>query len=383
MAKEQLGIGIIGPGIIGRIHIDAVRRLPEASLVAVAASSAEKAETVARELRIPHAYGDYRRLLDNDAVQVVHICTRNRTHHDIVKHAIEAGKHIVCEKPLATNSTETGKMLELAAASGKVDAVCYNSRFHPLMQHLRAMIRAGELGTVHSVHGSYLQDWLLLDSVYNWRLNPAESGPSSTLFDIGTHWLDLVRFLTGLQATAVSADLGTVVPERTTSSVAGGEGPSAAKRVAITSEDYAAVLIDFEGRARGSLVACQVAPGRKNRLSVEVNGTKASAAWNSERPNELWMGYRTQRNDLMLCEGSLLDPAARATLPMGGGHTFGMLDSHFHLLKAVYKEILGEAGAAGEPGPTFARFSDGHKDVLTVEAMLASHRRRGWVSVAL
>jgi predicted dehydrogenase len=367
---NPLKVGLIGPGSISRLHLDGIRRNPDAELVAIAASSSEKAQEIARDWRVPFAYGDYRQLLDNDQIDVVHVATRNQTHAEISSNAIKAGKHVICEKPLGCNTKETASLLKDVSTSNLVHALCHNLRFYPLVHQLRTLVMQGELGRIHTVHGSYLQDWLCMDTAYNWRLDPKESGELSTTSDIGSHWLDLVQFITGLQITSVISHLQTVIPVRRISNKSDQE-----TNVTISNEDSACVLLELDTNVMGTLLVSQVAHGHKNILSIEVNGTKASAAWNTERPNELWLGYRDKPNQVMISDASLLSDEAKAVA--GPGHTKGIMDTWHQFLKSVYAEI--RSNKKFDPNRvTFANFIDGHRNVVILEAIITSHRTKSW-----
>lgn len=370
MTYKTLKVGLIGPGSISRLHLDGIRRNPEAELIAIAASNNDKALQTGKDWGVPYTYGDYRNLLENNQIEAVHIATRNQTHAEIAANAIKAGKHVICEKPLGSNSKETAALLKEASTSNFVHALCYNLRFYPLVQHLRTLVMQGELGRIHTVHGSYLQDWLCLDTVYNWRLDPKESGELSTVADIGTHWLDMVQFITGLKVTSVISYLNTVIPTRRKV-----EKSDYETSVIISNEDSAGMLLAFDTGVMGSLLVSQVAHGHKNILSIEINGTNASAAWNSERPNELWLGYREKPNQVMISEASLLSSEAKAV--SGPGHTKGILDTWHQFLKTVYSEI--RSNRKFDPTKvTFASFYDGHRDVAILEALLASNKSKTW-----
>ena len=290
---EKIKVGIIGTGFIGPTHIEAIRRLGFVEVVALAETSQEQAERKAAELGIPKAYGDYREMLSDSEIQVVHNCTPNHVHFAINKEIILAGKHVISEKPLAMNSEESAELLALAQKQGVVHGVNFNYRQHASVQNLRAKIANGDLGKVNLVHGSYLQDWLLYETDFNWRLAPEVGGKSRAVADIGSHWCDTVQFVTGKKIVEVFADLATVIPVRKKAigSVATFSTQSTEdveyEDVSINTEDYASVLVRFEDGSRGVFTVSQVSAGRKNRLSFEINGSKSSVYWNQEEPEKL------------------------------------------------------------------------------------------------
>ena len=380
----RIGVAIVGAGFMGGVHAEALRRAG-CEVVGVLGVSDAESTKFASAIGAPKAYRSMRELLDDQAVESVHIGTPNKLHFEMAKAAIEAGKHVLCEKPLAMNSKETAELVSLARKHPKqAAAVNYNIRFYPLSLEARERVRGGQLGKVHHVTGSYVQDWLLLDTDYNWRVLAAEGGELRAVADIGTHWLDLVHSITGLEAEAVCADLLTVHPVRrrpkgeveTYSGKLGKE--SDLEPVDVTTEDYGAILLRFKGGARGTLVVSQVTAGRKNCLRLEIAGEKAALAWNSELPNELWIGHRDEPNQVLLRDPSLLAPAARKFASYPGGHNEGFPDTFKQLYRAVHEAIA--AGGAGQEA-LFATFDDAHREVLLCEAILKSHRAREWTAV--
>lgn len=375
--------GVIGTGFIGPAHVEALRRLGFVEVVALAERDQATADEKAAALGIPRAYGDYRKLLADPGVAVVHNCTPNNLHFDINQAILDAGKHCVSEKPLAINSQQTRSLTEAAKQSGLVNAVDFNYRGYPLVQHARAMCQAGEVGEIYSISGSYFQDWLYLDTDYSWRLEPEISGESRALGDIGSHWCDLVQFATGLTITEVMGDLVTVhqtrrKPKRAIETFAGKLlRPEDYEEVPIETEDYASVLFACDSGARGVFGVSQVAAGRKNRLYFEIHGSKRALAWDQESPNELWIGYREKPNEVLIKDPSLLKEAARSYAHYPGGHPEGYPDGPKNLFANIYRTVLGDPDAGG-----FPTFADGHRAVAIVEAILTSHRARQWTKVA-
>jgi predicted dehydrogenase len=312
---------------------------------------------------------------------VVHLASPNRLHFAQCKAAIAAGKHVICEKPLAMTTAETAELVALAAASNVVTAVNYNVRFYPLVLELRERVRAGALGSVLHVSGSYLQDWLLYDTDFNWRVLAEYGGELRAVADIGTHWVDTVCFATGLEVEAVFADLGAVHPVRqrptgpTDTFGGGGGGPTVP--VDVTTEDFGSILLRFKGGAKGSFTVSQVTAGRKNCLRFDVAGSQASASWDSEEPNTLLLGYRDRPNERLPRDPSLLAAGVRPFADYPGGHAEGFPDTFKQLYKAVYADIL----AARTDSPLYATFADGHNEVQLCEAVLRSHREQRWVNV--
>ena len=376
-------VAIVGTGFMGPAHTEGLRRLGM-NVAGILGSSAEKSRRAAQELGIPKAYGSYAELLADDEIESVHITSPNRHHYMQASEALKAGKHVHCEKPLAMTSAESGALCDLARESGLAAGVNYNMRFYPLNWEVRAMVRSGALGRIHSVYGSYVQDWLLYPTDYNWRVLSEEGGKLRAVADIGTHWLDLVQFVTGLSVTALQADLKTVhttrqrpVGEVETFS-AKVEEIEATESIDIETEDSGAALLRFGEGAHGSLWVSQITAGRKNCLRYEIAGSEATVAWNSEQPNELWIGHRNEANRHLLRDPGLVSEDARAHIGYPGGHNEGYDDSFKHSFKAFYDYIAAGDFSAPEPFPTFA---DGHKEIVLCEAILESHQQGGWVEI--
>jgi len=308
----------------------------------------------------------------------------NVLHYELSKKALQAGKHVMCEKPLAMNSRESAELVELARESGRVAAVCYNIRFYPLNLQAREMVRQGRLGAVHAVNGSYVQDWLLYETDYNWRVLVEQGGALRAVADIGTHWMDLVFSITGLQVEAVFADLYTLHPVRRrpkgeVETFTGKLGTQAeTEPVEITTEDYGCILFRFRGGARGSLHVSQVTAGRKNRLCYEISGAQAALAWDSEAPNQLWIGYRDKPNELLVRDPALLDEVPRVFANYPGGHNEGFPDAFKQCFRAFYEAVCRPEAL---PEPMYPTFEAGHHEVVLCEAILRSHQQQGWVEL--
>ena len=383
LTGKKLGAGIVGTGFIGPAHVEALRRIG-VNVVGLVASSEEKSRAKADELSIERAYASFEDMLADPDIQVVHLTTPNHLHFPQAKAALLAGKHVVCEKPLAMNSGESGELVRLAAELGLVNAVHFNLRFYPLVQQARAIVQNHELGDLFIVHGSYLQDWLLFETDWNWRLEPELGGMLRAVGDIGSHWLDLITFITGLRIESVFADFNTFLPVRKKPSkpvdTFSGKILTAEDYVdqKIHTEDYATILLHFESGVRGVVTISQISSGRKNRLSFEMNGSKSSIAWESEHPNDLWIGHRTQPNQVLMKDPSLLGPDARAVASYPGGHNEGFPDTFKQLSNKVYQYIrAGDFSAR----PDFPTFADGHYEQLLGEAIESSAKECRWVDV--
>jgi predicted dehydrogenase len=384
---KRIGMGLIGPGFVGAHHIDAVRRLGFVDVVAVAASSAASARRKADALLVPKAYDSFEALIDDPDVHVVHNTTPNYLHVPVILAALERGKHVISDKPLATTAADARRLRDAADKAGVVHAVTFNYRGNPLVQHAREMIAGGDLGRLHFVHGAYLQDWLLEATDFSWRLEPDKGGASSAVGDIGSHWCDLVQHVTGRRIVEVLADLTTVIDTRLKPTASleafARSGDATREAVHISSEDLATILLRFDDGAKGSVSVGQVCAGHKNGLWFEVSGRQASLRWEQERQNELWIGRRDTANGVLAKDPSLLAPAARRYAHLPGGHQEGWADAFCNVMRDVY----GFIAAGSRPGdprfPAFATFEDGYHSACVVDAVLESHRRGAvWVPVS-
>ncbi|MGA2618614.1 MAG: Gfo/Idh/MocA family oxidoreductase [Thermoguttaceae bacterium] len=380
---QQIGAAVVGAGFIGPVHVEALRRVGVTVTGILGVDDAES-EQAAVALGLPRAYRSLAEVLADERVQAVHITTPNRYHFDMARRALEAGKHVLCEKPLAMNSRESAALVKLAKTAGLAAGVNYNLRFYPLCLEAREKVRSGQIGKVHSVVGSYVQDWLLLPTDYNWRVLAREGGRLRAVADIGTHWLDLVQTVTGLEIDAVCADLLTVhaVRQRPKGEVQTFKGKEeravATEPVRINTEDCGSILLRFRGGARGVLWVSQTTAGRKNCLRLEIAGAEAALAWQSEEPNTLWIGHRGRSNESLIRDPSLVSEAARQYISYPGGHAEGFPDTFKQCFRAFYGYIAG--GDFSAP-PPFATFADGHREILLCEAILDSHRQGKWVKV--
>ncbi len=377
---SQIGAAVVGTGFIGVVHVEALRRLG-VQVHGVVGSSHDRAAERSRQLGLPPAYQSFQAMLADPRVDVVHVTSPNHLHHQHAGAALRAGKHVVCEKPLAMTPAESADLLHLAEQSGRVHAVNFNIRFYPICQHVHGLIMEGALGDVRLVSGRYLQDWLLLDTDWNWRLEQKRGGDLRAVADIGSHWMDLTSFLVGKRITEVMADLTTFIKTRFEPA-----GPvetfateRATKTVArdITTEDCATILLRYEDGTRGALTVSQISPGRKNSLAVEIDGSAAAAAWDSERPEELWIGHRGRPNEVLLRDPAILNEEGRRATGLPGGHAEGFADTFKALYAAVYRAV-----AEGKPGAGYPTFADGHDEMLVCDAVARSSRERRWVEVA-
>jgi predicted dehydrogenase len=381
--SQTIKAAIVGTGFIGPAHLEALRRLPNVEVVALCEVTQELANEKAKTLGIPRAY-TFDEMLRQDDIDVVHICTPNFLHYSQAKAVLEAEKHVICEKPLAVKIEEAEELVKIASATGLVNAVHFNLRYYPMVRQMKTMRERGDLGEVFSVMGSYLQDWLYLNSDYNWRLEPDKSGDSRAIADIGSHLLDITEYVTGLKITEVMADFSTVhktrlKPLKAIETYSGKmlEASDYAE-VPINTEDHATVLLRFDNGSKGSVTVSQVSAGRKNRLNIEISGSKSNFEFNSERPNELWIGKREKANESLMKDPSLLYPEAAALVSFPGGHNEGFPDTSKQMFKEVYAAIA--VGKQPE-NPSYPTFASGLRELIIGERIVESNKKQTWVKI--
>ncbi|MBD3627486.1 Gfo/Idh/MocA family oxidoreductase [Cyclobacterium sp.] len=380
---EKIKVAVVGTGFIGPAHIEALRRNPNIEVAALCEVNEELAKAKAAQLGIAKAML-FEDMLKDTSIRAVHICTPNFLHYAQSKAVLEAGKHVVCEKPLATKIEEAEELVKLAKKSGLVNAVHFNLRYYPMVRQMKTMRESGELGDIYSIMGSYLQDWLFLQTDYNWRLEPDKSGDSRAIADIGSHLLDLTEYVTGLKITEVMADFSTVhktrlKPLKAIETYSGKMlQESDYEEVPINTEDHATVMLRFDNGHKGSVTVSQVNAGRKNRLNIEIAGSKANFEWCSEKPNELWIGKRETANQQLMKDPALFTPEAAKLIGFPGGHNEGFPDTSKQMFKEVYAAI--NEGKQPE-NPSYPTFEDGHRELLICERIIESHKKQAWVKI--
>jgi predicted dehydrogenase len=380
--KKRLGVALLGTGFVGRVHLEAIRRLGYVDVRGLSVSNPERATKAAAEFGIERVVADYRALLDDPSVDAVDICTPNALHLPMASDALTCGKHVICEKPLATSADDASKLVSLAREKNRRNCTCYNLRYYPLVQQMRRMREDGDLGEILVVQGTYSQDWLLYDTDWNWRIESRANGPSRAMADIGSHWCDMAEHVTGQRITALCADVQTFhkIRKRPKKSIETFAGkvlkPESYIDAPIDTEDFGAVIFRMGERTRGSFTASQVSAGRKNRLSLEIYGTKGSVVWDGERPNELWIGSRNMPNQIIVKDPSLLKEQARPFADLPGGHAEGYADT----FKQVFERFYGSIENPGSE-PEYPQFNDGLRQLTLVEAGLASSAAHAWVGV--
>lgn len=376
--------GLIGTGYIGLVHLEVLRRLSGVEVVAVADTDKGLARAAAEKFAIEKVYGGADDLIADPSVEVVHDCAPNNVHFDINAKVLRAGKELLSEKPLALDARESGTLLELAERHGTLTAIDFCYRYYPVVQEAAARARRGDLGEVRAFLGHFLQDWLFFETDYTWRLDPRVAGKANVVADLGSHWFDLVQFITGLKIVEVMAELHTCLPKRrrpkggVQSFGAGAAGES--EEVAITLDDYAAVFLKLENGARGNFTTCQAAAGRKVDLEIQVFGSKASYAWSHVHPNALWIGHREKANEVFYESPQLQAEETRKYALLPTGHPIGYHDAVFNLFRDYYEALA--AKRAGKPWKAaFPDFRTGHEMMCVIDAAVESDRSGRWVEV--
>jgi predicted dehydrogenase len=377
----DIGAAVIGTGFIGTVHVEALRRIG-VQVRGVLGSTAERGAARAEALGVPRAYASLDDLLADPTVECVHVTSPNDLHVSQTKAILAAGRHVICEKPLAMDAASSAELVELAASSGLVNATNFNIRYYPLNQQARETVATGILGDVRLVTGRYFQDWLLLESDWNWRLQPDRGGALRAVGDIGSHWMDLMTYITGQHITEVMADLTTFIatrrePAGPVESFSTARSDDTVEH-AIGTEDTAQILLRFEGGARGAVSISQISPGRKNSLQYEIDGSESALAWDSEQPDQAWIGHRDRPNEILIRNPALMGPAGQAAAALPGGHVEGFFDTFCAHFRAVYADVVAGAVSSRPGYPTFA---DGHDEMLVGDAIARSAHEGRWVSV--
>jgi len=378
---------VVGTGFIGPVHIEGLIRAG-VQVHGVLGTSLEKSKRTADQYGIPRAYRNLTELVDDEQVNVVHLTSPNRFHFEQTIRCLDAGKHVLCEKPLAMNSQESGELVRRAALSNLLTSVNYNVRFYPICIEAAERVRRGDLGDVFHVSGSYVQDWLHQPTDFNWRVLAEDGGPLRALADIGTHWLDLVQTISHLEIQSVLADLQTVFPIR--QRPAGGVETFSSKvnpekqgllDVSVDTEDYGGVMLRFKNGARGLMHVSQVTAGHKNCIRWEIAGSEQSMAWNSQRPDELWVGNRDSANQILLRDPGLLSATAASHAQYPGGHNEGFPDTFKQLFRSFYSAIEAPESGRKMPFADYPTFVDGHREILLCEAILKSAHEQRWIEL--
>ena len=365
---KRLKAAVVGMGFIGAAHVEALRRVPYVDVVAIA--DAFGAQEKAERLGIPAAYADYKQMMDEIRPDCVHICTPNKMHIEVAMSAIERGINVICEKPMACNAEEAQQMVDAIKKSGLIGALNFHNRFYPIPYRMRRMVQEGVLGDIYHIQGGYLQDWLQYKTDFSWKLLSAQCGKTRATADLGSHWMDLAEYVSGQRIVEVFAEFKTVYPQRTQMTP---EGP---KDVDIDTEDFSVIIARFDGGAVGTATFSAVFPGKKNQTVLQVAGTKASLEWDNEKVNDLLIGHRSEANQLLTKDPSLVDKDTASIISYPAGHAEGFPDAFKQNFTAIYNAIRGEKNAN-----PFATFEDGLHVMKLCDALYESAHTGKWVAV--
>jgi predicted dehydrogenase len=382
----MIKVGIVGLGFIGPIHIENLRRLGNIDIIALAEKNKDLAESAAARLDIPKAYTEWQSLVNDPEVEVVHITCPNILHYPIARACIEAGKHIVCDKPLTLDSKEARELAVLANKKKIVNAVTFNWGFFPMVQEARVMIENGKIGKTNFIYGRYGQDWLSKTSDYNWRVEARYQGKSRAVADIGSHWIQMAQLVLNKRVISVFGDMSTFIPERKKPTV---EIPTFSESkinnqdyetIQVDTEDYASIMLEFEDKVKGLLMVCQVCPGRKNRVEWEIGGSEKSLHWNSETCNDLWIGHRDRPNEVFLKDANLADAKTKEYIQYSPGCVEGYSETWKNIFAKIYNYIKTE-GFKNSKVPDFPTFEEGYRIQLIVDSILKSAESKKWVNI--
>jgi predicted dehydrogenase len=381
----MINVAIIGTGYIGPVHIEALRRVSGVTVKGVTDANLDLARRTADRYNLEKVYDDWQQIIADPQIDVVHVCSPNRLHYPMNKAAIERGKHVLSEKPLAMTLDEAAELTTLAETRGVVTGVDFCYRYYPVVLEMALRIRRGDAGDVRTAIGSWLQDWLSAPTDWSWRLERAESGDSNTAADLGSHWFDLVQFTTGLRVTEVMADFATLIPVRRKPArqVLAFEKVTdvPGQDVRVELEDYAAILFRLSNGAPGAFTTCQAAIGRRSDTEFQVYGSQCSLAWNHKRPSELWIGWRDRPNETLIESPVLQDPASGAFVSLPSGHPMGYHDAVLNLFKDFYAAVKsgGQEPPRALPRPTFRT---GWEEMRILQAVVESNKTRAWAKVS-
>jgi predicted dehydrogenase len=383
MGSKVLRVGIIGTGFIGKQHIEAIRRIPGTEVAAIADQNADMAKSVKEQFKIPVCYSDYTELLKDETIDIVHNCTPSAMHYSINKAIINSGKHVYCEKPLTLTFAESEELVLAAREKGVAAGVNFNYRHNAMVREMHERVKNQSIGKVLLVYARYLQDWLLYDTDYDWRLDPKVGGESRAVADIGSHCFDILQYILDRHITSVYANLITVYPVRKRTKKDGGtyteKYGKTLEEIPVHSEDAAFLMVRFDDGTQGLIDLSQVSAGKKNGLDITINGSEAALEWEQERADKLWVGHRDTGNEEIYAGPQFLTGEARCYAALPGGHSLGWADALKSAVNSFYESIL--CGSFTQDLVGYATFSDGHYIMKLVEACLESSRTKVWVDI--
>jgi predicted dehydrogenase len=381
---KKITVGLIGTGYIGQVHLEMLRRLAGVEVLAVADADRKLASRAAERHNIPKVYPGADELIADREIDVIHNCAPNSVHFEINRRAILAGKEVLSEKPLSLDARESRELVDLAKEHNTLTAIDFCYRYYPVVQEAAARARRGDLGEVRAFVGHFLQDWLFFETDYSWRLDPQVAGNANVIADLGSHWCDLVQFITGRRIVEVMAELHTCIPRRrkpTTGPLSfGSQSASDTEDVEVKLDDYAALFMRLDNGARGNFTTCQVAAGRKVDIELQIFGSKKSYAWSHVHPNALWIGHRDRGNEVFFESSQLQAEPTRKYAALPTGHPMGYHDAVYNLFRDYYNALAAKReGQATEAD--FPDFATGHEEMCIIDAAVESNRLGRWVTV--
>ncbi|HBF37694.1 MAG TPA: dehydrogenase [Firmicutes bacterium] len=377
---KKFKVGIIGLGFIGMVHLEALRRLDNIEVIAVSETDLTKAKAC----NVKKVYEHWEELVADPEIEVVHNCTPNHFHFAINQACLKAGKHVLSEKPLAMDSRETFELTQLATANGLKAGVNFAYRYYPMVQWAKDLIRTGYLGKIKTVHGRYLQDWLMFDTDYNWRVEENLGGRARALGDIGSHWCDLACYLTGLEIQEVMADYVTILPvrQRPRLKVETFQQQKAdTEPISVTTDDWAAVLLHFEQNVVGNFIVSQVSAGHKNDLEIEIDGSLRSLFWRQEDPEHLVIGERGGANHTLYKDPAVMPEAVQALTHFPSGHPEGFPDAVKNNFIQFYSALQEQPTAQEQATADYPTFNDGHRITKAIEGIIQSSVEKKWIQI--
>jgi predicted dehydrogenase len=379
---RKIKTAVIGAGFMGKVHAEAIRRQPNVEIVAVCGVDAKEGASFGEAVGVERTSGDWKEIVADPGIEALHICTPNNLHYPIAKAAMLAGKHVLCEKPLTNTLEEARELVEIAKKQNVANCTNHNLRYYPAVQQMRRMVEAGELGDILVVQGTYSQDWLLYETDWNWRIVSKEGGALRCMGDIGSHWMDMVQHITGQRITSLCADLQTFLKKRKkprSGALQAFESKMAKvddrEEVDIDTDDYGAVMLHLGDRTRGAFTVSQMSAGCKNRLQMEIFGTKCGVSWNQESPDQLWIGRRDTPNGILVKDPALMLPEARTYADLPGGHSEGYDDAHKMVYRRFYRTVADRSAPVEYP-----TFADGLRGMYLLGKVLESAQKSAWVA---
>ncbi|XMB72855.1 Gfo/Idh/MocA family oxidoreductase [Mycoplasmatota bacterium WC30] len=370
---KKFKTAVIGTGFIGVVHVEALRRLGNVEVVAICDTF--NVEAKAKQLYINNAFTDYKKMMDQLDLDFVHVCTPNNTHYPIAKYALENNINVVLEKPLTLNIQEAKELTELAESKNLINAVNYHNRLYPACAYAKTLVEQGKIGEVFSVNGTYIQDWLLYDTDYSWRLNSNESGLTRAVADIGSHWMDLVEYITGNKITEVLAEFKTVYPRRKKSlgdtKTFSTNKADTYELIDIDTEDIAMIMYRFDNGAVGNATFSQMTAGIKNRIEILLSGDQASLEWNLADLTDLKVRYRDKPTEVISKDPQLM-PEVKSLIDFPSEHMEGFPDA----FKQVFKQVYNQPEIK-----LYANFKAGLRQMILNEKIFESARTNAWVKI--